>query len=358
MNETSKEHSLVACELPISRPDVFGFNYYGLPLAIMATQPESQYWYVNLTQNIAFHHDREFPIQLCILIGGFSVDSPWLEHGKIEQSAFAALSAQSVSATINSLLAAGHYPQVWLDEYYVPASRLHSIEHFDHEFVVHSSSSDGLAVFGMGRHNTLESLTLSWQTFEIALSAAARRSRSRQADLFREVHIWRLRSVEEAQQREVRPLEVDGVRRQIEAFLNGTATDDSAPAAMSLRGSISYGVSCYDALREDVGSVDDLSRLDRRSFASLRDRAMCVSRLRQVVQTRASTTYLPTQFSSPQIVEATNLLRLASIAVRRGELGHSSSESTRERLIFGLYEIERLDRIQTESTLGELSQFG
>lgn len=158
--------------LPISKPMIYGFNYYAFPLSILGGYEQAQSWihsnFIQLELYYNFADGHVVPIAPS-LFSYANNPNPWLSEQRIERDLMATFGIKINDMLIDSINK-GHYAYLTVDEYYIPDRGSYGERHFVHDILVYGydMESEMFEVLGFRENGLFGPSQVSFAEFEQA----------------------------------------------------------------------------------------------------------------------------------------------------------------------------------------------
>lgn len=121
-------------QLPIGRPLARGYQFYGFPLAILATDPRTTDWVLSNFIQVEYDKagwDADVPFTFYLYD---SAMSPWLE---VVRGTRAWYTSSNIRELLRDGLRKGYYAHLVVDEFHIPHRRFHQLHRQPHDILVH-----------------------------------------------------------------------------------------------------------------------------------------------------------------------------------------------------------------------------
>lgn len=259
-----------ALELPVERPEIWCYNYYGCPLSILAAEADSATWFANSFHLPCFSSAADTPIRYRIFLDEYALRSPWLESNRLS-SCLASSIAGGVRRLIVDCVSAGYYVYTFADEFFLPDARLHRQHHFAHDIMFYGYTPVGPLYVGMDRWNQWSRLRCTWEEIEAAYVSI-------EAEPGHDVHIWRRRPASEAAELGATALDLDAVCRGARFHLDSVSPLSPQFSDWHDRSTLTFGLASYERVAAHLLDVaHGLVEPDRRVLAAMRDHKVVVT---------------------------------------------------------------------------------
>lgn len=223
-------------ELPLGPALANGYQFYGFPLSILATVDEASDWILTNFVDLAYDPSEGSPVRFCFYLFDYA-HSPWLETMKIDRFWVAATAADIVEICRNSM-AAGYYPYLNLNEFYVQDRKAFGQHDQSHDVLLcgFDDEADTFTLYGYSG-SRLGRTAISRADFRASYESLDHISNYCHQVVFyrpaRGAHF---------------DMDVAVVRESIEGYLAGI-NPSTRYAALSAPMSRLYGTACYEPLR-------------------------------------------------------------------------------------------------------------
>lgn len=124
--------------LPITKPLMHGFNYYGFMLAILGSYEQAESWIHSNFTNMELYHKfpdgHTLPIAPCLL-HYHDNPNPWLSEQRLHRDHLATFGIKINDLLIDSINK-GYYAYLNIDEFYIPDRGSYGERNFAHDILV------------------------------------------------------------------------------------------------------------------------------------------------------------------------------------------------------------------------------
>jgi hypothetical protein len=235
--------------LPVAKPPIYGYQFYGFPLSIMATDDDTRDWMLSNFVNVEYDaRGQACDVPFCFSMFDYA-QSPWLEHVRLDRRYH---QGTDIVEVIWDALRRGYYVYTFLDEFHVPHREWYQQKFFPHDVLIHGydGEADAFSLLGFDERFTFRTTRISRDALERAYHAldatTLEGKRLDEAPFL----LWRFRSQPEyGYGRTVYPLDVPLIRRSLGEYLEGVDEAEHYRALRRPRDVVS-GVDCYEPLAE------------------------------------------------------------------------------------------------------------
>lgn len=222
-------------ELPLGEALANGYQFYGFPLAILALAEETSDWILTNYIDLAYDPTDASAVRFCFYLFDYA-QSPWLETVRVDRFWIAASSRDIVDVCRDSM-AAGYYPYLNINEFYVEGRKAHGKHDQSHDVLLcgFDDEADTFTVYGYA-DGRLGRTAIDRSTFR-----ASYQSLDHIPNTCYQVLFYRAaRGVRFA-------MDVAVVRDSIEGYLSA-ANPSTRYASLSAPMNRRYGTACYEPL--------------------------------------------------------------------------------------------------------------
>lgn len=152
--------------LPIAPPEVDGYQFYALPLAILANYDESKSWiYSNFIQTCFDKKLIDSPVPFCFYMYD-PASCPWLKYLHFDRDIFLAFNQDIVTFIIESLNRE-YYIYLNIDEYFIPERKAYQRYNSSHDILVYGYNlgEEVFLTLGYNNENQLKTTKVPFQLF-------------------------------------------------------------------------------------------------------------------------------------------------------------------------------------------------
>lgn len=224
-------------ELPLGEALANGYQFYGFPLSIIAMVDEASDWILTNFVDLAYDPREESPVRFCFYLFDYA-QSPWLETMKLDRFWIAATSSDIVKICRDAM-AAGYYPYLNLNEFYVPDRKAYGKHDHSHDVLLcgFDDEEDTFTIYGYSG-SRLGRTTISSDDFRASYESLDRFNNTcHQVLFYRPTHAARF------------GMDVTLVRESIEGYLAGI-NPSTRFAGLSAPINRIYGAACYEPLQQ------------------------------------------------------------------------------------------------------------